>query len=87
MLLLAGVTTAVHNLEVCFNAVIPVRHPDACTMSRSAPGSHCVLIWRKSRIGEHRSGLATEGAVCIEAVCGTEHAPALTSCTCTILPV
>ena len=33
MLLLAGVTTAVHNPEVCFNAAIPVRHLNACTMA------------------------------------------------------
>ena len=39
MLLLAGVNTAVHNLEVCFNAAILVRPPDACTMAgqRRAP--------------------------------------------------
>ena len=33
VLLLSGATTAVHNLEVCFNAAIPVRHPDACAMA------------------------------------------------------
>ena len=66
MLLLAGVTTAVHNSEECFNAAIPVRHPDACTMAGQRRALTCVLIWRKSRVGEHRSGLATEGAICIE---------------------
>ena len=33
ILLLAGVITAVHNLEVCFNAASPGRHTDACTMA------------------------------------------------------
>ena len=54
---------------------------------RSAPGSHCVLIWRKSRNGEHRSGLATEGAICIEQCAEQNKLRALMSCTCTVLPV